>query len=269
MLSAHETIRLAVEAEKLARRVAFENALDEERLANAQRIGELTAAVESATNEADRARLAAEQRALDREIAARARDSAEREAQEAEERAEEERSARLQAERERLEAERRKVRAEEEKLRAEEQAGEARQALETALRQVAEVQDTARGLIVAVPNVLFESGSASLTAAGREKLAKIAGVLLVSNDCGLIVEGHTDDVGDDSYNQELSEERAREVREYLLSQRILPERVISRGFGESRPIASNDTKEGRQQNRRVEIVIEDDVALRIQRGESH
>lgn len=261
MLGAHETIRLAVEAEKLARKAAFESALAEERLARTEKIEALRAAAESAASEAERARIAAEQRALDRAMEARARESAERQAREAEERAERETAARLAAERERLAAE-------EEASEARKERREARDALEQALRQVAEVQDTARGLIVAVPNVLFDSGSVGLTSEGREKLAKVAGVLLVSDACSLSVEGHTDSVGDDSFNQELSEKRARTVRDYLLFQRIAPERVRARGFGESRPIASNETSDGRQQNRRVEIVIEDgpETASRV---ESH
>ena len=75
----------------------------------------------------------------------------------------------------------------------------------------------------------------------------------------LDVEGHTDSVGTDEYNQKLSEERGEAVRSYLTGQGMAGPSVTAKGFGESQPIASNDTAKGRQQNRRVEIVISGEV----------
>jgi outer membrane protein OmpA-like peptidoglycan-associated protein len=109
-----------------------------------------------------------------------------------------------------------------------------------------------------MPNVLFEFDRADLKPEGRERLAKISGVLAITKGYRLKIEGHTDDVGSDAYNAELSRARAESVRDYLLQQSISPETLSVEGFGESRPIASNQSASGREQNRRVEIVISED-----------
>ncbi|HSF17368.1 MAG TPA: OmpA family protein [Vicinamibacteria bacterium] len=264
---AHETIRLAVEAEKLAKERAFESALNEQRRANAQRLDELRSQVKAAADEAERVRVMAEQRELERTMEARAREAAEAQAAEARRRAEKAEAERMAAEREQFQAEQRRIEAEAERLEAEKTAAEARIArakareeLEEALSRVAAVRDAARGLIVEIPDVLFTFGSASLTPEGRERLAKLSGVILVADGYTLSVEGHTDSVGGEWYNQELSRKRAEAVRDYLLTQRIPAGSVSATGYGESRPIASNETEEGRQRNRRVEIVVADEPA---------
>jgi outer membrane protein OmpA-like peptidoglycan-associated protein len=89
----------------------------------------------------------------------------------------------------------------------------------------------------------------------REKLARVAGIIATHPDLHIAIEGHTDSVGADDYNQRLSERRAQSVRTYLLQQKIVPAAVDASGFGESRPVASNGTSAGRQQNRRVELVV--------------
>ena len=96
---------------------------------------------------------------------------------------------------------------------------------------------------------------ATLKPGAREKLAKVSGILVTHPDLKIEIEGHTDSVGSDSYNQGLSERRAESVRGYLVSQRIAPQTITTVGFGESRPVATNDTAAGRQQNRRVELVV--------------
>ena len=103
--------------------------------------------------------------------------------------------------------------------------------------------------------MLFDTGSATLKPGAREKLARVSGILLSHPELTLQVEGHTDGVGDDLYNQRLSENRADGVRAYLVAQGIGSNAVTTKGFGKSQPVASNDTAAGRQQNRRVELVV--------------
>ena len=123
------------------------------------------------------------------------------------------------------------------------------------LSVILETRETARGLIVNLSDVLFDTASSTLKPGAREKLARVAGILSTHPDLHIEIEGHTDSVGGDDYNQRLSERRADSVRSYLLEQKIAPATVEAEGFGESRPVATNDTAAGRQQNRRVELVV--------------
>jgi outer membrane protein OmpA-like peptidoglycan-associated protein len=120
-------------------------------------------------------------------------------------------------------------------------------------------RDTARGLVVNLSDVLFDTGKYTLRAAAREKLAKISGIVLAYPDLRLAIEGNTDSVGSDAMNQELSERRASAVMDYLAQQSIPQASMTSQGFGKTQPVASNDTAEGRQQNRRVELIVSGDV----------
>ena len=108
-------------------------------------------------------------------------------------------------------------------------------------------------------DVLFDTGQYSLRPAAREKLAKISGIVLAYPTLKLEVEGHTDSVGTDQLNMLLSENRANSVRDFLVNQGIVTSSITSRGFGKSQPVATNDTSAGRQQNRRVELVVSGDV----------
>jgi outer membrane protein OmpA-like peptidoglycan-associated protein len=120
-------------------------------------------------------------------------------------------------------------------------------------------RDTARGLIVSMSDVLFDTAKFSLRPEAREKLAKVAGIVSGHPGLRLDVEGHTDSVGGDDYNQELSEQRGGSVRAYLIGQGMAEGSVSSKGFGRTQPVASNETASGRQQNRRVELVISGEV----------
>ena len=142
---------------------------------------------------------------------------------------------------------------------ADRERAELRERLRQQLSQVLETRETARGLIVNVSDVLFDFDSANLKPGAREKLARVSGILLSTPGLSIEVEGHTDNVGADSYNQGLSEQRAASVRDYLLRQGIMPGAVATSGFGESQPVVSNDTAAGRQQNRRVELVVSGDA----------
>ena len=119
--------------------------------------------------------------------------------------------------------------------------------------------DTARGLVVNLSDVLFDTAKFTLRPEAREKLAKISGIILAYPDLRLAIEGNTDSVGSDEMNQELSERRAGAVLDYLSKQNIPAASMTSQGFGKTQPIASNDTPEGRQQNRRVELIVSGDV----------
>jgi len=124
---------------------------------------------------------------------------------------------------------------------------------------ILETRDTARGLVVNMSDVLFDSGKFTLRPLAREKLAKISGIVLAYPSLRLAVEGNTDSVGTEAFNQQLSEHRAEGVRSYLTQQGVPESSTSATGFGKNRPIASNDTSEGRQQNRRVELVVSGEV----------
>ncbi len=130
-----------------------------------------------------------------------------------------------------------------------------REQLRVQLNLVLETRDTARGLIVNMSDVLFDTAKFTLRPAAKEKLAKVSGILLAHPGLTLAVEGYTDSVGTDEYNQTLSEKRASSVSEYLVAQGIPSGTVTSKGLGKTLPVAGNDTAAGRQQNRRVELVV--------------
>lgn len=127
------------------------------------------------------------------------------------------------------------------------------------LNTILATRDSARGLIANMSDVLFRSGRYELMPAARERLAKVSGIILAYPSLHLAVEGHTDSVGSDEYNQNLSEQRAQAVRDYFVQQGVSAGSIEARGFGKTEPIASNDTAEGRAQNRRVELVLSGDA----------
>jgi outer membrane protein OmpA-like peptidoglycan-associated protein len=139
------------------------------------------------------------------------------------------------------------------------QKAELRSQLLQQFNTILQTRDTARGLIVNMTDVLFDTGKFTLRPVAREKLAKVAGIVSGHPGLRLDVEGHTDSVGTDEYNQKLSEDRGEAVRTYLTGQGMPSSSVTSKGFGEAQPIATNDTAAGRQQNRRVELVISGEV----------
>jgi len=120
-------------------------------------------------------------------------------------------------------------------------------------------RDSARGLIVSMSDVLFDTGKYSLKPGAREKLAKVAGILLAYPGLDIAVGGYTDNVGGDAMNQTLSENRAGSVRDYLVQEGVATNSVSAKGFGNTLPVASNDNASGRQQNRRVELLVSGDA----------
>jgi outer membrane protein OmpA-like peptidoglycan-associated protein len=247
---------LQSEADRRARAEADRQAAEQARL-DAERATERTRreaemAAERARREAD---AIAAQTARERAAADAARLAAEQARAEAEAA-----SAKLRQEREAAEAARQAALAETERMRqradaAERDQAELRAKLQAQLNSILETREDARGLIVSMPDVLFDFDRYSLRQGAREKLARVAGIVLAYPDLRLEVEGHTDSLGTDEYNQRLSERRADSVLSYLREQGINPSSIVARGFGEARPIVTNDTAEGRQQNRRVELVV--------------
>jgi len=230
-------------------------------------------AEEEAQAQAAAEKKAAEERAAkaqaDAEAQARARAEAEVAKAEAQKAAEEAARQREEAEKAKAEAlaqqqvlaaeteKAHQAAAESDKLReqAEKEKQEIRARLLQQLNSVLSTRDTARGLIANMSDVLFKSGSFELLPGARERLAKVSGIVLAYQGLRLAVEGHTDSIGSDEYNRRLSEQRADAVRDYLVQQGIEAEAISASGFGKSEPVASNDTPEGRQQNRRVELVV--------------
>ena len=127
--------------------------------------------------------------------------------------------------------------------------------LEVRLNEILQTRDSARGLIVSMSDVLFDTGQYSLKPGAREKLAKVAGILIAYPSLNIAVGGYTDNVGGDEMNQKLSENRAGAVRDYLVQQGVVANSVSATGFGNTSPVASNDNSAGRQENRRVELVV--------------
>jgi outer membrane protein OmpA-like peptidoglycan-associated protein len=205
--------------------------------------------------------------------AIRRREEAERQTREAREAADKSAQGQAEAERARLVALQQKKDAETESDVNRLAAGNAEQQRKQAVHEreelrarlliqfntILETRDTARGLIVNMSDVLFDTGQFTLRPLAREKLAKISGILLAYPTLKLGVEGNTDSVGGDDYNQKLSEDRAGSVRDFLVKQGVPTASLTARGYGKMQPTASNDTAEGRQQNRRVELVVSGDV----------
>ena len=346
MILGHETVRLSVEAEKLARERSYQAALDNERNQRAATINALKVSIGKAESDADRARLEQERKTLELEIERTARTAAQAKADEtarlmveetrkreaAEQRAAQLTQEKLQAEAQTAEltkisaaaaqaAAQSAAQLAQEKLKAEQQAAEliktsaaaaqaaaqsaaqlaqekakaeqeaaalaqanaaaaavaaaavgqskeeaerirrerdeAKSRLQSALGAIVETRTTARGIIVNLPDILFGVNRATIKPQTKETLSKICGIMQVAGAYKMSIEGHTDSTGSDTHNQVLSERRAKSVHDYLGSCGLQASALSSKGLGETQPLNTNDTAQGRQKNRRVEIVIED------------
>ena len=168
-------------------------------------------------------------------------------------------AAAAQAARDQAAAEAETQKARQAAAQAEAEKAQLRAQLLAQLNSILQTRDSARGLIVNMSGVLFDTGRYTLKPGAREKLAKISGIVLAHAGLSLQIEGHTDSVGGDDFNQQLSERRADSVRDFLAEQGVAPSSITARGFGKMQPVASNDTAEGRQRNRRVELVVNGDA----------
>lgn len=268
-----EVVQTAEDAREIAVKRKEQERLDNERIASAAREAQSKAqaddesrrrqlAESEAESEARRRREAEATSASAQELQRNAQADAER-ARKAREEAEAARAAAMEQQKlAQAEADRNRAAAdsaEQQRLKAEREKEELRARLLQQLNTILETRDTARGLIVNMSDVLFDSGRFTLRPGAREKLAKISGIVLAYPELKLEVEGHTDSVGADSYNQKLSEQRAKSVSDYLTKAGISSESVTAVGFGESAPVADNANAAGRQQNRRVELVVTGEV----------
>jgi len=254
-------------------RGAVQNAEDARLLTIRRKREEAQRRQEQETEEAQQARLRAEQQQQASEqqaqLAEQQRQQAELQKQQAEAERYRAEQARVQADQAALQAQQAQAQAlaqqqaaESERQRALQQAQQAEQEKEQTrarlmqqLNQVLQTRESARGLIVSMPDVLFDFNKYTLKPEARERLAKVSGILLAYPGLNVQVEGHTDSIGSDEYNQKLSQERADTVRGFLVSQGVASNNVTAEGFGKRDPIASNDSASGRQQNRRVELVV--------------
>ena len=221
----------------------------------ARALGREQTALNLAQAEAARSR----QADLDAQAARTARDLAERNAADADAARSAAETARAQAEAAQQAAEAQTRQAQGAAAQSEQDKTVLRDQLRTQLNVILDTRETARGLIVNLSDVLFDTASSTLKPGAREKLARVSGILVSHDGLRLEVEGHTDSVGTDLYNQGLSERRAESVRAYLVDQKFAAGSVGASGFGEGQPVATNDTASGRQQNRRVELVVSGDI----------
>ena len=232
--------RAAAERAKLEAELAAERAARERAEVEAARAA-LLAQQQALQNEAANARQAADSESRQRVAAESARAAAESQQRTALAEAERSRQAAEQSERFRQQAEAEKT--------------ELRSRLLNQLSSILQTRDSVRGLIVNMSDVLFDSGRYTLKPGAREKLAKISGIVLAYPGLNLQIEGHTDNVGGEDFNQQLSERRSGSVRDFLVQQGVSAASITARGLGKAQPVASNESPEGRQQNRRVELVV--------------
>src|SRR5215467_10397403 len=267
--NAREAAQMAEDARIITFRKTQEEELANERAAAAQREAEERAKADQA---AEQARLE-QQRRAQAETDRRAAEDAQRRADEAAARAVQERAAadaarasaieqqkalQAQAEQARLNAqaaEQARQAAEQQQKQAEAEKLQLRERLRQQLNAILETQETARGLIVNISDVLFDFNKYTLQPGAREKMAKVSGILLAYPGLKIQLEGHTDSIGSDEYNMKPSQHRADAVRDYLIAQGVPASTVTATGFGKTTPVASNDTAAGRQRNRRVDMVV--------------
>jgi outer membrane protein OmpA-like peptidoglycan-associated protein len=261
-----EVVQTAEDAREIAVKHIDEERAESERSAGAGR----EAHAKARANEESQRRVNAEAATAD---AIRDRNEADRNNRNAQAAAQQAAGAQADAERDRNDAQKKQQAAEADSDRNRAAAASSDAQLKDAVRDreelrarllqqfnlILETRDTARGLVVNMSDVLFDSGKYTLRPLAREKLAKISGIVLAYPSLNLAVEGNTDSVGTEAFNQDLSEKRAEGVRSYLTQQGVPESSTTATGFGKNRPIASNDTSEGRQQNRRVELIVSGEV----------
>jgi len=250
--AARGATQMAEDARLLTLRRKEQARIEAERLAHQQAQEKAEADARAAQEQAAQAQAQADEDARRRTEAERAQAEAQRQQaaaladqQKAQAESEAARQAADQSEKQRQEAVRQK-----EEMRAR---------LLAQLNQVLQTRDTARGLIVSMPDVLFDFNKFTLKPEARERLARISGIVLAYPDLKLQIEGYTDSIGSDEYNQTLSDKRAEAVRDYLVASAVSLNNVTAHGMGKADPIADNGTAAGRKLNRRVEMIVSGDV----------
>jgi len=238
---AREGVQTAEEARVMSIKREQDEQAERERKAAADREAQAQADVQAQQAAAAQAQAQAEQSQAQAAQAQQAQQQAEQ--------------ARQQAELAQQQAAQQAQQAEQARQQAENDKAQMRARMLQQLNQVLQTRDTARGLIVNMPDVLFDTGKADLKSSARERLAKVAGILIAYPDIRMEIDGYTDSTGSLEFNERLSQQRAESVSSFLAGQRVNSSSITTQGFGPSDPIASNDTAAGRQQNRRVELVV--------------
>lgn len=257
--AARGATQMAEDARVLTLRRKEQERIDAERRAHEEAQAKAEADARLAQEQAARSKAQAEEDARRRAEAEQAQAEAQRQQAAALEQQQQAEAARAAAQLAATEADRQRQEAERQRQEAIRQKEEMRARLLAQLNQVLQTRDTARGLVVSMPDVLFDFNKYTLKPEARERLARISGIVLAYPDLKLQIEGYTDSIGSDEYNQTLSEKRAETVRAYLVSSGVSPDNVAARGMGKADPIGDNSTAAGRKLNRRVEMIVSGDV----------
>jgi len=252
---ARGAVQSAEDARVLAIRKREEEARQAERREQERRAQQAQAQAEHAQNEAELEARQRQQAEEDRRQAEHARAEAEAARQAALAAQQSALQQQQQAQAQAAQAQAAAQQAEQARSQAEQEKEQTRARLTQQLNEVLQTRQTARGVIVDMPDVLFDTGKYSLKPGARERLAKVAGILLAYPSLHVDVEGHTDSTGTPEFNQRLSQERAQAVRDYLIEQGVKQPDITARGFGQDQPVATNGTAAGRQLNRRVDLVV--------------
>jgi outer membrane protein OmpA-like peptidoglycan-associated protein len=257
--AARGATQMAEDARLLTLRRKEQARIEAERLAHQQAQEKAEADARAAQQQAMQAQAQSDEDARRRAEAERAQADAEHAQAEAQRQQADSLAAQQKAQAESEAARQAADLAEKQRQDAVRQKEEMRARLLAQLNQVLQTRDTARGLIVSMPDVLFDFNKYTLKPDARERLARISGIVLAYPDLKLEIDGYTDSIGSDEYNQTLSEKRAEAVRDYLVSSAVSTNNVTAHGMGKSDPIASNTTAAGRKLNRRVEMIVSGDV----------
>ena len=256
---ARDAVQNAADARKIAVQAQVDEAAAEQRAAATRRTAEAQAAAANSAANAQTAQLERERADLVRQQAEAqaAKDAAARaQAEAAQAQAQ---AAQAQAEAQTKQEQQSAQAAQQQAAQAERDREQLRASLLEQFNRILPTTDTPQGLKADLADVLFATGKYDLQPLAREALAKFSGIVLAHPGLKMAVAGYTDSVGSDTYNLTLSENRANSVKAYLINEGIDPNSITSTGYGKSNPVASNDTASGRQQNRRVEIIISGEI----------
>jgi outer membrane protein OmpA-like peptidoglycan-associated protein len=257
--AARGATQMAEDTRVLTLRRKEQERIDAERRAHEEAQAKAEADARAAQAQAVQSQAQADEDARRRADAERAQAEAERQQAAALAQQQQAEAATLAAQQATAEADRQRQEADRQRQEAIRQKEEMRARLLAQLNQVLQTRDTARGLIVSMPDVLFDFNKYTLKPEARERLARISGIVLAYPDLKLQIEGYTDAIGSDEYNQTLSEKRAEAVRDYLVSSGVTINNVSAQGMGKADPVADNSTAAGRKLNRRVEMIVSGDV----------
>jgi outer membrane protein OmpA-like peptidoglycan-associated protein len=257
--AARGATQMAEDTRVLTLRRKEQERIDAERRAHEEAQAKAEADARAAQDQAAQAQAQSDEDARRRAEAERAQAEAQRQQAAALAQQQQAETATLAAQQAAAEADRQRQEADRQRQDAIRQKEEMRARLLAQLNQVLQTRDTARGLIVSMPDVLFDFNKYTLKPEARERLARISGIVLAYPDLKLQIEGYTDSIGSDEYNQTLSEKRAEAVRDYIVSSSVPINNVSAQGMGKADPVADNSTAAGRKLNRRVEMIVSGDV----------